>query len=100
MVRDAEDSRASRLLEFYTAHAGVLLLPDPPLHRPQWQAWRMGVPHIAHVAGFQVGHVSHRELCGVLELYLPGPTWGTHPNYTRGHPSKLHTPCRRHQHAR
>ena len=72
MVRDAEDTRANRLLEFYTARAGVFLVPDPP---HPGQAWRMTVSHIEQMLGFQVGHASQHDFCA-LYVYLPGPTWG------------------------
>ena len=66
MLRDAEDTRANRLLEFYTARAGVFLVPEP---WPPGQAWRMTVPHIEHVLGFQVGHVSQRDFACFNFIY-------------------------------
>ena len=75
MLRDAEDTRANRLLEFYTARAGVFLVPEP---WPPGQAWRMTVPHIEHMLGFQAGLALQHDFC-VLEFYLPGPAWGPTP---------------------
>ena len=66
MVRDAEDTRANRLLEFYTARAAVFLVPDPP---HPGQAWRMTVSHIEHMLGFQVGHVSQRDFACFNFIY-------------------------------
>ena len=62
MVRDAEDSRADGLLEFYTARAGVLLLPDPPPPstapphgRPgEWQCHILGICSASRWATFRI----------------------------------------------